>query len=645
MPGLVALAAMFALAACGGGGGGSGSSNQAPNASFTANPVSGAAPLMVIVNASASSDPDGTISSYSWNFGDNSSGSGASTTHNYTVAGTYTITLTVRDNGGKTDTAQQSVSVTAGPPPTSVIVSGRVRYDRVPFKAAAGGGLDYARTTLTPARNIVVELIKTSDQSLLFTTSTDANGNYSFATAPVNTDVKVRARAQTRSTSGATWNIQVKNNTNSNALYVLDSSSFNTGVANQSKNLDADSGWPGANGTSYIPGDPRAAAPFAILDSLYSALQFVVTQGGDASISLPDLDVYWSKSNQASDTFAPATGNIQTTQYRNEPVTGGIYVLGKENVDTDEYDDHVLTHEFQHYLQDVTSRDDTVGGPHSFGEKLDMRVAFSEGYANAFSGMALEDPVYRDSSGASQGGDGGFNLETTAVSPLGWYNESTIAALAWDLFDTAADANDGVALPYSSIATSFRTTLRTGQPLTSIFPLVVALKTSEPASATAINTLVGSKGMVASTMNPFGATETNDAGNGDALPLYTAIIPNGGAVKVCGNRVAGIYNKVANRRFLTFSLAAALNATIHVAYTANGSDPPGGSTVTPDPDIVLYQAGEIARSESSAANQEDLVRALAAGDYVIEVYEYSHIEDPTSGTPRGRTCYNVTITG
>lgn len=640
----MALIAAVSLAACGGGGGSSGGgSNAAPTAAFTVNPASGTAPLTVTVDAAASTDSDGTITSYAWSFGDSANGSGVSTTHNYTSAGTFTITLTVRDDDGKTAATTRSVTVSSGPPPPNVVVSGRITYRRVPFDNTRGGGLDYSRTMSAPARNIVVDLIKASDQSVLFTVNTDANGNYRFATAPVSTDVKVRARAQTRSTVGATWNVQVKNNANSNALYVMDSNSFNTGVADITRDLEAKSGWPDFNGTSYSD-PPRVAGPFAIVDSLYSAVQFVVTQGDDHSIVLPDLNVYWSPLNQSSGNFDPATGNIQTTQYRSG-ASGGIYVLGKENVDTDEYDEHVLTHEFQHYLQDVTSRDDTMGGSHSFGERLDMRVAFSEGYANAFSGMSLGDSLYRDSNGASQGDDGFFDLETSSVNPLGWYNESSIGALAWDLYDSTADANDGVALPYAAIASVFRNELRAGQALTSIFPLVVALKTNNAASAATINTLVGSFQIVAGTMTPFAATETNDGGNGDALPLYTNIVPNGPAVAVCGNDDAGIYNKFANRRFLKFSLASSLNATIHAAYTSTGSDAPGGSTVTPDPDLVLYKAGEIARAESSNANVEDLVRTLDAGDYVIEVYEYSHIETPSSGTSRGRTCYNVTITG
>ena len=106
-----------------------------------------------------------------------------------------------------------------------------------------------------------------------------------------------------------------------------------------------------------------------------------------------------------------------------------------------------------------------------------------------------------------------------------------------------------------------------------------------------------------------------------------------------------MYNKLGNRRFLKFSLNATVNATIHAKYTSIGSDPPGASTVTSDPDIVLYKGRFLAIAEGTTADQEDLVRTLDAGDYVIEVYEYSHIEAPASGTSRGRTCFNVTITG
>lgn len=69
----------------------------APVASFTATPTSGTAPLAVSFDASLSSDSDGSISSYAWNFGDGATASGVGATHSYTSAGTFTSTLTVTD--------------------------------------------------------------------------------------------------------------------------------------------------------------------------------------------------------------------------------------------------------------------------------------------------------------------------------------------------------------------------------------------------------------------------------------------------------------------------------------------------------------------------------------------------------------------
>ena len=114
---LIVLVTSLLVSACGGGGGGGGgSSTPAPNtppvASFTATPSSGTAPLSVQFDASTSSDPGGSIASYSWNFGDGlPTAAGVTVSHVYQTAGTYTVSLTVTDSLGATGSATKSVSV------------------------------------------------------------------------------------------------------------------------------------------------------------------------------------------------------------------------------------------------------------------------------------------------------------------------------------------------------------------------------------------------------------------------------------------------------------------------------------------------------------------------------------------------------
>jgi PKD repeat protein len=86
-----------------------GAANQSPTAAFTATPNG----LTVAFNGAGSSDPDGAIASYSWNFGDGSTANGVNVNRTYASAGTYTVALTVTDNQGATNTRTQQVTVTA----------------------------------------------------------------------------------------------------------------------------------------------------------------------------------------------------------------------------------------------------------------------------------------------------------------------------------------------------------------------------------------------------------------------------------------------------------------------------------------------------------------------------------------------------
>jgi PKD repeat protein len=84
--------------------------NRTPDASFTFI----CSLLDCLFDASLSTDPDGSIISYSWDFGDGISDAGQNTSHSYSTPETYTVSLVVTDNDGEAGQDQQSIIVSSG---------------------------------------------------------------------------------------------------------------------------------------------------------------------------------------------------------------------------------------------------------------------------------------------------------------------------------------------------------------------------------------------------------------------------------------------------------------------------------------------------------------------------------------------------
>ncbi|HWF40994.1 MAG TPA: glycoside hydrolase family 88 protein [Acidothermaceae bacterium] len=116
--------------------------NVLPVAAFT----SSATNLVASFDASTSKDPDGTINSYAWTFGDSTTGTGVKPTHTYAAGGTYTVTLTVTDNSGGTNAVSHPITVapaaTGLPTYASIVNAAKL--------AANYYRTTYAHTTLTP---------------------------------------------------------------------------------------------------------------------------------------------------------------------------------------------------------------------------------------------------------------------------------------------------------------------------------------------------------------------------------------------------------------------------------------------------------------------------------------------------------------
>lgn len=90
-------------------------SNQGPRAVVTG-PATGLTGTPVAFSGAQSTDPDGSIVSYSWNFGDGATGTGASVTHTFASAGTYLVRLLVTDNQGATGFRNQLIDISDATP-------------------------------------------------------------------------------------------------------------------------------------------------------------------------------------------------------------------------------------------------------------------------------------------------------------------------------------------------------------------------------------------------------------------------------------------------------------------------------------------------------------------------------------------------
>ncbi len=496
-------------------------------------------------------------------------------------------------------------------------VSGVLTYDLVPH--APAGGLDFGSTQQAPVIGVTVQALS-STGTVLATTVSDVDGSYSM-TVPDDAEFRVRALAERVKTDVPGWDVRVLDNTSpGEPMYAMESALVAAAGDDIDLSLNAPSGWTGAE---Y--GDARVAAPFAILESIRLAEQKLLSVAPD--VVFPPLLVGWSPLNVESDEFNPEIGEIITTFAQDDR----IYVLGDANSDTDEYDPHVLIHEWAHYYEDNLSRVDSPGGEHAQAFQLDLRVAFSEGWGNAWAAIVLDDPQYRDTGRPDVPGDTySFDVDEGLTSNEGWYSEATIGGLLWDIYDADNAGLDQLALGFGPIDAVLRGPQVDTPALTSIYTFLHHFKEQQPAVVAVIDAMAEARGIASTGQDIWGSTETNDGGVAEALPIYLPLVVDGASVEACTRATMTEYdNRIGNRRFLRVEIDSAGT----YSFAAQG---PADSR----PALLLWTVGAADEAPAAAGGLTALELVLEPGERVVEVYDTRNLELPIFGD----VCFDVTAT-
>jgi PKD repeat protein len=193
--------------------------NQAPAAVISATPQSGKTPLTVSFDAAGSTDVDGSVTAYNWDFGDGSpTTSDVDPTHTYTAAGTYTATLTVTDDDGATGSTTQVITVADNVAPTADAqvspATAKAVFDTFTFNGSAstdsdgtivGYAWDFGDGTTSTNAN-PTKVYATSGVRTVTLTVTDDNGATGSASTTVTVvdNVAPSAAPSVNLTSGGT---------------------------------------------------------------------------------------------------------------------------------------------------------------------------------------------------------------------------------------------------------------------------------------------------------------------------------------------------------------------------------------------------------------------------------------------------------
>lgn len=539
---------------------------------------------------------------------------------------------TPRNDAFSSSVVKQDASCLQIPPTVpSVSLSGKIEYERVPVKVnfvqhgLVQSQLSPSDITKHPAKGIKVQALSCTGD-VVSETITDAQGVYTLplsniaqarirviavlerkGSSVIDSDASNTSNTDTSNVANnTTWSVTIRDNTRSGEpIYAELTDLINLNQAVMTRDILMSSGW---GGVSFD--QRRQSAPFAIAATIYQAMDYLTQQG--VVLNYPPLTIYWSAKNRSVNRTDIRRGELATSFYRN----GAIYLLGHILTDSDDMDQHVITHEWGHYLEDKFSRSDSLGGAHSIRSRLDPRVSFSEGFGNAMSALLLEDAKYRDALGSEvQFLGGGFDLETDEIqsspSVKGWYSEHRVQSMLYDLHDgKTEDEDEEVELALSRLFSVMMQGHKSTPAFTTMVSFVDTLLKQAPDQKDIIVPLLEHHEMdfLSDTWGSNSVTLGDLVADSNA-PLYTVI--SEGKTRVCLSSNEQAYNGVATRRFYRFIKGRAGQAVINIAG-------PEGSS----PSFRVWKAGvQVVEALSRSSNVRRIFN-LDAGEFVLEVTDF-----------------------
>ena len=306
-------------------------------------------------------------------------------------------------------------------PPVDTSVSGAALYeDQIPTYNG------YEPGPWLPAAGVRVQVVRAFDEIVVAEGFADEAGSYAL-TYGNDGPPPVRLRALTTVDPDAT-RISLRTGTGADDPPIaFESEPFESGPTPATLDLRID-----ANGVG---------AAFNALDVARRALELMEQELGAQAAELTLV-------------YAPGHAESCGTCYLTDKA---MLALDGDPLDDDAYDDAVVAHEVGHHFEYAHAYSDSPGGYHD-GRYTDPRLAWSEGFANAFAAAVTGVPSYVDvkAFGTSlvidiESVDHAWSFGTSDGTMAGAVSEDLVAAVLWDLVDAKQDGLDQSSAPVGSL--------------------------------------------------------------------------------------------------------------------------------------------------------------------------------------------------